>query len=65
MAKINLEVIKGWTKRVFITVLFTIEKTMKQPERPMVGDWLEGQGPSICMSVLQSLNIIIINNIYK
>lgn len=41
MAKINLEVSKGWTKRVFITVLFTTQKTRKQPECPMVGDQLE------------------------
>lgn len=47
MAEINLEVSKGWTKKVSITVLFTIEKTRKQPECPMVGDWLESQGPSI------------------
>lgn len=45
--KIILDVSKDGTARLFITILFTLEKNRKQPKCPTVGDWLEEWSSSI------------------
>lgn len=45
--KIILDVSKDGTARLFITILFTLEKNRKQPKCPTVGDWLGEWSSSI------------------